>query len=144
MIIVYATIEDRLHSFLYHSGALTTRDSTKIKLTNNTKELKPILLADSKDMGIGTIRGKINMVKAILKWSSESEGVPDNKYLKALKNQCLSLDTDEFLKVLKKIGDWHEYRNEIIHALMNKNLTSVYLANQLLNLFWIYSFKKAK
>ena len=59
-------------------------------------------------------------------WSTEVIGVDKRqKCLWTLKNQCEGLDIGGLLEQMDRMEDWCEYRNEIIHALMNKNVLSV-------------------
>lgn len=51
--------------------------------------------------------------------------VKDNKHLVLLKSRFEELDIDAFLCTIKEIEEWCSYRNEIVHALMNKNLESI-------------------
>ena len=79
-------------------------------------------------MGITSISGKMALVKATIKWaeSTSIDEVKENRYLAALKTQYDSMpnlgDLDPLLDTLQ---DWCKYRNEVIHALMNKNLESL-------------------
>ena len=42
-----------------------------------------------------------------------------------MKSQCESLDSQLILETLDKIENWKNYRNEIIHSLMTKNVISL-------------------
>ena len=78
-------------------------------------------------IGITNISGKMKIIKAILKWVNECENVDkNNQYLVLLKNECESLDIGGIFEILDKLKDWCDYRNEIVHALMNKNIDSLY------------------
>ena len=56
----------------------------------------------------------------------EDESVTDEKYLQTLRRQYrVNLDMNGLLNALDEIRAWCDYRNEIIHALMNKNIDSV-------------------
>ena len=43
--------------------------------------------------------------------------------LKDQYESCLNMDS--FLSTLDEINDWRDYRNEIIHGLLNKNVESI-------------------
>lgn len=132
MLIDYALMEDRLKSFLYHAGVLQSRTSFKIDCSKpNKKALKSIYCDyrkkdDANLPQIKNISGKIDIVRAIFEWTSTTTEIPDNnRYLKALKSQCESVDIGGMLDTLDQIKDWCDYRNEVVHALMNKNIDSL-------------------
>ena len=56
---------------------------------------------------------------------SESE-ISDNEYLLSLEELLLDVDIGGLLEILEEMGAWLEYRNEIIHSSMNKNIESLY------------------
>lgn len=130
MMIDYALLEDRLRSVFYHIGFLPNRKTTTV-----WKKARPyfsdIVLQYKKEsendtLGITNISNKIKIVRSILLWVANTEGgYLNNKHLSLLKSQCESVDIDAFLSALKEIEDWCSYRNEIVHALMNKNLESI-------------------
>lgn len=51
--------------------------------------------------------------------------MPENNYFKTLKSQCESLDVKGMRDIFDNIKSWCSYRDEIIHALMNKYLISL-------------------
>ena len=132
LMIDYALMEDRLKSFLYHAGILQSRTSYKIDCCKSNKVLLKqvycnyINRPDANLPNIQNISGKIKIIRAILEWVSYTEQNPDdNRYLRALKNQCESVDIGDMLDTLKTIEAWCKYRNEVVHALMNKNVNSL-------------------
>ena len=63
----------------------------------------------------------------MLLWVLETDGgYQDDKYLTKLKSACEGLDIGGLLDTLDCVEDWCGYRNEIVHALLNKNKKSVY------------------
>ena len=133
IIIEYALLEDRLKSFLYYLGTLKNKLSYKtVDNVKSKEEIKQIVCLykeknENDKIGITNISGKIKIIKAILKWVNECENIDkNNKYLVLLKNECESLDIGGIFEILDKIKDWCDYRNEIVHALMNKNIDSLY------------------
>jgi hypothetical protein len=46
-----------------------------------------------------------------------------DKYLSVLKEQFAA--AEEFSELLDDVDDWRNYRNEIIHGLMNKNVDTL-------------------
>jgi len=132
MLIVYAFLEDRLRSYLFYIGAL--KATTSIKFDNEVikKEIKSIVDTfsgdDKPNLGITNISGKIRIVKSVNRWYKEDcINADSNGYLTELA-ECLDtlVDADEMLDVLEKLDTWCEYRNEVIHSVLNKNLESLY------------------
>lgn len=133
MLISYAMLEDRLRSFLYHIGALTNRQSTAVsskKSKNQLKEIVSVYKTDKENdsLGITNISGKIKIIRCTLEWAATvNGGYEDDKYLAALKNQYEgNIDIKEMLDALEQLGGWLDYRNEIMHALLNKNVDSLH------------------
>lgn len=130
MMIDYALLEDRLRSVLYHIGFLPNRRSTSVwkkarsYFTEIVKQYKTEKENDA--LGITNISSKIKIVRSVLLWVANTEGgYQDNKHLFLLKSRFEELDIDAFLCTIKEIEEWCSYRNEIVHALMNKNLESI-------------------
>lgn len=130
MMIDYALLEDRLRSVLYHIGFLANRRSTSVwkkarpYFTEIVKQYKTEKENDA--LGITNISGKIKIVRSILLWVANTEGgYQYNEHLVLLKSRFEELDIDAFLRTIKEIEEWCSYRNEIVHALMNKNLESI-------------------
>ena len=48
-----------------------------------------------------------------------------SKYLTVLKSQIESMDADAFLYSLDRVEAWKSVRNEIVHAMLNKNIDSL-------------------
>ena len=131
MLIVYAMIEDRLRSFLYYIGALRRADDQEL----NVKKTKSILRrlyfgsdeeAFNKRIDLNQISTKEKLIRNTLSWAMKYEGIPDEEYLAVLKSAYEGcLDMDGLLTTLDQVDIWRDYRNEIIHGLLNKNVTSV-------------------
>lgn len=133
MLISYAVLEDRLRSFLYHIGALANRNSIKINCMKTKNQLKDIVSLyksdkENESLGITNITGKIKIIRCTLEWElCVNGGYEDDKYLVSLKNQYESnIDVQDALKTLAELFEWLDYRNEIIHALLNKNIDSLH------------------
>ena len=132
LLIDYAMMEDRLRSFLYHMGLLNTRSSHKADVNKVKKCLKGIIQTykrpkENDYFNITSISGKIKIVRCTLLWAEEELGSCDDKYLLSLRNQYDKyIDSERLMNAINDIEKWCSYRNEIIHALMNKNIESTY------------------
>ena len=126
LLIDYAMLEDRLLAFLYHIGAVDDR-YVSIKITGRTKNYLKQIYGDS-PISLTTINGKLNLIRAVLRWAETDEEIaPNQRYQSTLKKQCREqLDLSGFLTKLDEIDKWKEYRNEVIHALMNKKSGAIY------------------
>lgn len=130
LMIEYAMIEDRLIAFLYHSGAIANRNA-KSKIRSGIT--RPIIrsMVDScegneknANLGIANISGKIRviycMIKAVCLDGFEISG---SKYFDTLKQIYSSkIEAMKFIDVLDKLSVWCKKRNEITHAMLNKNI----------------------
>lgn len=129
MMIDYSMLEDRLKSFLYHLGVLPNRKTLKISAAKTKNQIHKIVndyLGNERNVSLTNITGKITVLKAILNWVNETEDTYDDKYLNVLKKQCESIDIGGTLDTLAEIEIWVKYRNEIMHAALNKNIESLY------------------
>ena len=131
MLITYAMIEDRMRSFLYYIGAFRREDDQNL----NVSITKPLLRnlyygseenAKGKKLDINQISSKEHMIRVTLEWVAVQEGVPEEPYLAVLKKEYEGcLDIGGLLETLDDIAMWRNYRNEVIHGLLNKNLDSL-------------------
>ena len=131
MLIVYAMMEDRLRSWLYYLGCLKSKESYKFDCDRCKKEIKPLFENNNSEKirfpNISNISGKRIIIEATLKWADNGYPNAENsKYLTAVK-KCyeIKLDIHEVMEQFYKMEKWCSYRNEVIHALMNKNVESV-------------------
>lgn len=128
MMIDYAMIEDRLRSFIYHIGGMNNR--TSLKLDNKTSKafLIPLynVFCNKKCAGLclSNINTKYNLIRAVLNWVENTDGA-EEKYQQKLKFACESLDIDDVMNCLDELEKWCEYRNEVIHGLLNKSIISL-------------------
>ena len=131
LLIVYAVLEDRMRSFLYYIGAVRRADSTKLNVSRTKSILRRLYFgldeeAEGKRIDLTQISAKQQLIASTITWTLEYEGVPEESYLAILKDQYEScLNMDSFLSTLDAINDWRDYRNEIIHGLLNKNVESI-------------------
>lgn len=129
MMIDYSMIEDRLTSMLYHMGIMPNRKTLKVSASKTKNQIREIVysyIGKEKPINLNNITDKITVIKAVITWVNEAENVKDDKYLRVLKKQCESLDIGELLDILSDIEDWCKYRNEVMHAALNKNIESLY------------------
>ncbi len=123
--ILYALIEDRLSAFLYHAGIT---NATREKVTRNGKvhpHLKNTLtVLNANQPSIRSAGAKIKTIKELLVWSSEySVNEPAFNYLDALCKQINRTKGKEgMFDTLTRIEEWCKYRNELVHALLNKKV----------------------
>ena len=130
LLIEDAMSEDRTLSFLYHCGVQNSRDSLKVSKISRNNLLKTILPAEEGKVRRYSLDGlgrKIEIIDAVLKWSCEIDYTPEDKYLRTLKRQLESLDIYELQETLKCINKWKDYRNEVIHGLLNKKIDILWL-----------------
>lgn len=130
MLITYAFLEDRLRSYLYYIGIFNSRDSRKF----DSQKVKPYIKAmvekysENTKLSVSSISAKMNIVRSVQLWYKEGCRNDDNSpYLSELA-ECIDVcgDADEMLDTLNRISEWCEYRNEVVHAVLNKNLNSLY------------------
>ena len=131
MLIDYAMLEDRLRSFLYHAAFFADREKTSV-----WKRTRPFFAGsvseykkdnENNQLGVTNISGKIKVIRCLLRWVTETDGgYQGDKYRSTLKNTCEDLDIKAMLDALDGIEQWCKYRNEIVHALLNKRKTDVY------------------
>ena len=131
ILIDYALLEDRFRSFLYHMGAFKDRQSLRINANQSKDDLSRMVEQykeddESKGMGITSIKGKMKVIRCAIEWACEAEKVdPKDKYRYVLKDRLESLDIQEILCIIEETTVWCDYRNEIIHCLLNKNSIAV-------------------
>ena len=132
LIIVYALMEDRLRSFIYYIGGINKHTSTKMDTGKKIKtNLRNIYYgsaeeADGKSLSLNVISNKVKLIEKVVEWVIETEGVPEDFYLQILKKELEGIDLDGMQQILEGIQSWLVFRNEIMHALMNKDADAVY------------------
>lgn len=119
-LIVYAYIEDRLRSFIYYSNGLISNDSNE--LNADMRELCGITGS------ISSISTKLSIIKKVIKKCNNDAELVNNEFLKSLAIIYeYAFDKKEFISLLNKIDKWRKYRNEIVHALLNKDLDDLHM-----------------
>lgn len=127
MLIVYAMMEDRMRSFLYHIGAFRQPDARQLNVSKTKGDLRRLYFgsdeaAENKKLTFDNISCKEKMIRATLNWAISSDSPVSGTYLDVLRSEYQKcLDMDGFLNTLDHIDQWLKYRNEVIHGLFNKN-----------------------
>ena len=123
--IIYALIEDRLSAFLFHAGVT---NSTREKIARNGK-VRPYLdrtltVLNTRQPNIRNVSAKIKLIKELMEWSTDySVNEPTLNYLDALYKQInRTAGRDQMIETLTRIEGWCTYRNELVHALLNKKV----------------------
>jgi len=134
MMIVYSLLEDRLKSFLYYCGLFNNRNT--LRLNKSIKaEITKVVYGDNipeRLPSFDKISTKILFVRGIIDWTSNIDAscIKDDIYLINLKRQIEGVDIGGLIETLDKLSNktdgWLKYRNEIIHASMNKNIEALY------------------
>ena len=116
-LIVYAYLEDRLRAFIYYSDLISSFNCNAIN--ENAVELY------GEPLDIKNITGKIKLIRKAL--NVHQLDTQDMSPLEKDLNKCYStvLKVGEMKKYLDKIDKWCGYRNEIVHALFNKDLNDL-------------------
>ena len=133
LLIDYAMLEDRLRSFLYYIGLFKNRESYKADNKQVKVSIKKIITEyknkdENDSLTISSISGKMKIIRCTLLWAAKTYGTQDDLYLTALKRQYEgALDIGEVLDKFNEISNWCAYRNEVIHALLNKSTESLML-----------------
>ncbi len=130
LIITYAMQEDRLRFMLYYMGTFDTRNSSDV--SEKTKQDLAVLLhnkcGENAGFKLNNITGKMNLIEAVIVWA-ESANENENEYsfyLRELKSLMESVDVDDVLRTFREMEKWLEFRNEVIHASLNKNIDALY------------------
>ena len=123
--ILYALIEDRLSAFLFHAGIT---NATRETITRNGK-VRPQLdsalaVLNTRQASIRNVSAKIKLVKELMEWSTDYlVNEPTLNYLDALYKQInRTAGRDQMIETLTRIEGWCTYRNELVHALLNKKV----------------------
>lgn len=129
MLIDYAVLEDRLRAFLYYIGVLADDNAHKAwtKTAPSIRLLMTLQGQQNTTLGITNISGKMRILRTTLVFAMTTQGIPNgDPYLAALKSAYEgAFDVSDVLRTLDRIEKWCAYRNEVIHALMNKSVCSL-------------------
>lgn len=128
VLINYALLEDRLTSILYHLALIKDRSDNLLYIGD--KEILDICKIELNKKGVycyDNITKKIDTLKRLFNWVEKTDVKYNKKsYLYLLKSECESIDIKEMRKQLGCIKKWCDWRNELIHGLLNKNIDDLY------------------
>ena len=135
LMIDYACLEDRLRYLLFYLGMLQSPASGAISSKRSAESYKRILdrYMQTGDRSIRHIAGKRNLVRCIFQLVAENNPDQNDAVQTVL---CASLSDEnrvsEVLNLLKEIETWCDYRNAVVHGLMDKSVVSLdsHLAEQ--------------
>lgn len=125
--ILYAMIEDRTTSLLYYMGFLSSKD--RLKITGSKKinyKVREILCENENDiLYFSQLSNKINYIRKTVKWANTSE--PSDDYQELLKKYFTSTTFSKYniFDCLNNLDEFRDKRNQIMHALFNKNYQAV-------------------
>ena len=130
IMIEYAMLEDRMKSFIYHTGGLDNRLSYQLDVDKTKPHIEKIVKdyktrKDNGNLDLGAITAKEAIINCLCRWAKDDNKKLDdsNEYLSVLNEQLKSrIDPDDLLSLIDRIDVWRDFRNEFVHTLMNKNL----------------------
>ena len=131
MMLVYAMLEDRLKSFLVYIKAIDNIESRYLDIDDTKELLMDIYLKYYKGkkknvLDLNNISCKKNLVLSIFEWYQEHKYIKDNdEYLDKLKSLMDLYSYDESIEMFKDFDTWCNFRNNVMHGLLNKNSDSV-------------------
>ena len=99
MLIVYAMMEDRMRSFLYHIGAFRQPDARQLNVSKTNGDLRRLYFgsdeaAENKKLTFDNISCKEKMIRSTLNWAISSDAIVSDTYLDILRSEyqkCLDL-----------------------------------------------------
>lgn len=133
LLIDYAILEDRMTALLYYLGVISDRNIKSKRYTvpaETRRQLKEIVdtYQPKFQKQISQISTKRQFVRAIALWYQDTRmKTESDAYLIALKKACERLDIDGLIHNLKEQEYWCDYRNEIIHHLMNRKIDGIFM-----------------
>ena len=122
LLLVYAILEDRARSVLYHCGFTQGTDRSKaIKSEKIKREILAILEVEKRP-NYRSFNNKLNSIHKMINWAL-SDVEPQTEYQRVLRKSIKSSHSlDKILSTVSYInGEWREKRNQLIHGLANKD-----------------------
>ncbi len=130
--ILYAMLEDRTSAFLYYLG-FTSAEKRSSVVGNKKIKMQIRTIFNMTDDGaqnikykFDTISGKLLRIHQVVVWSGTDTGEITD-YQKVVKKAVAHLKSDkDFLDSLAYLNnEWRDKRNQLIHALFNKDPDTV-------------------
>lgn len=127
--ILYAIMEDRTSAFLYYLGFTAEKDRSKVTISSKYRPaIRQILNIpeDKVKYNFKKLSGKLSRIEAAIRWGMEpGEGL--SAYQQKIKRTVDKLkEKDDLLEsVMYLNNEWRDKRNELMHALCNKDYPSV-------------------
>lgn len=127
--ILYAMIEDRTSAFLYYIGFTHSTKRSSVTGTKNIKEeIRSLFQMTGKNYNyrLNTLSGKFDRMQQLIQWAQGQEE-PSSDFQKMLKEKLLALSGNtNFITAVEYLNvEWREKRNQLTHALFNKNADAV-------------------
>lgn len=129
MWIVYALLEDRTSALLYYLGCI---DGEKRNAATRTKKIKKQLrevfnMDENDKYRFDTFSGKCTRITELCTFA-KAGGINMSPYKTDLVKAVEKISSFDFIDELDYLNnEWRNKRNELIHALLNKNDQAVYL-----------------
>lgn len=123
--ILYAMLEDRTSSFFYHLGFTSEVKRNRVTGRKRIKEEIRLILdmrAEDSKYRFDTMSGKLERIRSLMAWSlreDEERTAFQTAVRDAVRQACAVDGFEDCLTYLDK--DWRNKRNELTHALFNKN-----------------------
>lgn len=128
--ILYAMMEDRTSAFLYHIGFTAEKKRTAPAGSKKIrKEIREILgIEDTTNIryNFDSFGGKLSRIKQLLEWCNikhDELSIYQQDLIKIIQPVA---DSSEFIETLDYLEtEWRDKRNQLVHALFNKNTSVV-------------------
>ena len=132
IMIDYACMEDRLKYMLFYLGLITNESDYQI--TGNSlrvqsfREILHEYVSPKEKLSISSISAKRAIVQGVFCMANADENPANGNSFKSILWKALhdQEHITEILSILKEMEGWCDYRNEVVHALLNKNTDSLY------------------
>ncbi len=116
-------------AILYYAGVLQNRK--ELKISKSTKlfvnEIYKEQYGENATIQLKRITGKMDLISSIIKWEMNVQQIDEKEvYYYELKSIFEDIDVGGMLDIMDELRGWLAYRNEVIHASMNKNIEDLY------------------
>lgn len=129
--ILYAMLEDRTLSLIYYLGFTSENKRTSVTGTKKIKkDIRSIFnMNSSKDKyKFNNLSGKLSRIYNLISWG-QSENELESNYLTFIRKSIIKISNNkDFINALNYLtNEWREKRNQLTHALFNKNQNAVFI-----------------